>query len=84
MEKALVGIEVTEKSVKLEGQDLVGAVSAHHVGKIGSLKVSFEGRFEFLPLANKAIDKLEELVPGDQKAIAQILKSTLASIKITL
>lgn len=82
MSKELVGLEVVEKSVALEGQDLVGKVAAQHVGKIGSLKVSVEGKFGFLPLVNAGIDKLEELIPGDQKAIAAMLKSAVAQIKI--
>lgn len=82
MEKQLVGFEVSEKSISLDGQDIVGKASAYHVGKIGSLKVSVEGKFEFIPFVNKAVDKLEELIPGDQKAIAEVLKATIANIKI--
>lgn len=81
-EKELVGFEVVDQSVKLEGQDLAASISAQHVGKLGSLKVSLEGKIEFLPLVNKAIDKLEELIPGDQKVIASIIKDQVAKIKI--
>lgn len=81
-EKKLVGFEVVDQSVALDGQDVVGKVSAQHVGKMGSLKVTLEGKFEFLPLVNKGIDKLEELIPGDQKVIASILKDQVAKIKI--
>lgn len=80
----LVGLEVVEKSVALEGQDLVAKVAAQHVGKIGSLKVSVEGKFEFLSLVNKAIDKIEEIIPGDQKAVASLLKGAISQIKIKL
>jgi hypothetical protein len=84
MEKQLVGIEVTDKTLKLEGQDLIGVLNAQHVGKVGSLKLTVEGKFELLPFVNTAIDKLEELIPGDQKMIAGLLKSAVAQIKITL
>lgn len=81
-EKQLVGIEVVDKSLSLEGQDVVGKIAVEHVGKVGSLKLSFEGKIEFLPLVGKLIDKIEELIPGDQKALAAIAKDSLSKIKI--
>ncbi len=81
-DKKLVGFEVVGQSIALEGQDVVGSIAAQHVGKLGSLKVSVEGKFEFIPLINKGIDKLEELIPGDQKGIAAMLKTAVSQIKI--
>jgi len=82
MAKELVGFEISEKSVNLEGQELVGKISAIHVGKIGSLELSLKGKFEFIPLVNSGLDKLEEIIPGDQKAIFAIIKTGIANIKI--
>lgn len=81
-EKQLVGVDLESKSLKLEGQDLVGEVSAKHVGKIGWVRVKLEGGIQFLPLVNKAVDKLEELIPGDQKSIAAALKLAVSNIKL--
>ena len=83
-EKKLVGFDIVEKSVSLEEESLVGKVSAIHVGKIGSIELSIKGKFEALPLINSAIDKLEEIIPGDQKMIADLLKAAVAKIKIKL
>ena len=83
MEKQeLVGIEVTEKSVKLEGQDVVGSVTAQHVGKIGSLEITLKGKFQFLPLVNKGIDWVEKIIPGDQTIFATMAKEAVSKIKI--
>ena len=79
----LVGVDVQEKSIKLEGDSLVGQAKLIHVGKIGSLEIAFKGKVEFLPFLDKAIDKLEEVIPGDQVAIANTLKSVIRSIKIS-
>lgn len=83
-DKELVGFDVQEKSLKIEDESLVGEAKAVHVGKIGSLEVSIKGKVEFLPFLDKAIDKLEEIVPGDQKAIAATLKNAIRMIKIKL
>lgn len=82
MEKELVGFKVEKPDIKLEGENLIGAVEANHVGKIGHIKIKVEGGFQFLPLVNKAVDKLEELIPGDQKAIAGMIKAAISQIKI--
>lgn len=81
-EKDLVGIEVESKSITLEGDNLVGKVAAKHVGKIGYLKLSIEGGIEFKPLAYKAIDFVEQKIPGDQTAFAAIAKAAIDKIKI--
>lgn len=80
--KKLVGLDIQDESIALEGQDLVGKVSAVHQGKIGSMKLTIEGKLEFLPLVNKGIDLLEQVIPGDQKAVAEMLKTAVANIKI--
>jgi hypothetical protein len=82
--KELVGFDLAEKSLKLEDEALVGEAKAVHVGKIGSLEISIKGKVEFLPFLDKAIDKLEEVIPGDQKQIANTLKTVIRSIKIKL
>lgn len=84
MDKPLVGFELQEKSVELEGQDVVAKAVAIHQGKIGSLKVSVEGKLEFLPLVNQAIDWVEKKIPGDQSFIAASLKAAVSQIKIKL
>lgn len=81
-EQKLVGVEIVSKSVKLEGENVVGAVAAQHVGKLGFVKITLEGGFQLLPLVGKGIDKLEELIPGDQKVLAQMAKTALMNIKI--
>ena len=73
-EKKLVGVEVVDKSIALEGQDVVGKVSAQHVGKIG--------KFELLPLIYKGIDQIEKIIPGDQTLFATMAKEALSKIKI--
>lgn len=81
-EKKMVGIEVVEKSIGLEGSDIVGKAAVQHVGKIGSLKLTLEGKFEFLPLINKGVDMLEKLIPGDQTLFATMAKEAISKIKI--
>lgn len=80
--KKNVGIEIVDEQIKLEGQDVVGKVAAQHVGKYGSLKLTLEGKFEFIPLVNKAIDQIEKIIPGDQSAVAEMLKLAVSKIKI--
>ena len=81
-QEQLVGFKVEKPEVKLEGENLLGSVEANHVGKIGFVKVKVDAGFQFLPLVNKAVDKLEELIPGDQKAIAGMIKAAISQIKI--
>jgi hypothetical protein len=82
-EKKLVGVEIVNKSIEIEGQDLVGSVTAHHVGTLGSLELTLKGKFELVPLANKAIDGvvdfIEKKIPGDQSLAAEAVKATLKS-----
>jgi len=79
--KDLVGIKLVDKSIDLEGQDIVGKVALAHVGKLGKLKLTLEGSFELMPLANKAIDSsvdfIEKKIPGDQTFMAEGFKITL-------
>lgn len=81
--KKLIGIELTEKKVEVVGQDIVGSIGVQHIGKIGSLELVLKGKFEFIPLADKAIDVavdfLEKKIPGDQSLAAEGLKITLKS-----
>jgi hypothetical protein len=81
-QKELVGFKLSDESVSLEGQDLVGKAVVSHQGKIGSLKVTFEGKVEFIPMVNRGIDWLEQKIPGDQKFIAESLKAAIANLKI--
>lgn len=78
----LVGVELTNKSIELEGENLVGKVGAQHVGKIGYLKINVEGGIQFKPLAYQAIDFVEQKIPGDQTAFAAIAKAAIDKIKI--
>lgn len=79
--KKLVGIELTEKKIEVVGQDIIGSIGAQHVGKLGTLEITLKGKFEFIPLASKAIDAtvdfLEKKIPGDQTLAAEGLKVTL-------
>lgn len=83
-ENKLVGIDLDEKSVEIVGQDLVGKLSAVHQGKIGSLKLTLEGKIEFIPFAHSSIDKVidwaEKKIPGDQTVVAEGIKTTLKSL----
>lgn len=55
-------------------------VKVEHVGSQGYAKL--EAGVDALPFLNKAIDKIEELIPGDQKAIAQSLKLILSKVEL--
>lgn len=81
VEKKLVGVEIVDKKIAVVGTDLVGVVSAQHIGKIGKLKLTLEGSLEFIPFAEKAIDSavnfVEKQIPGDQTLAAEAVKVTL-------
>jgi hypothetical protein len=77
-----VGFEISEKKIDLEGGEVVGKIAGTHVGQLGSLKITLEGKFSALPLINKGIDFLEAKIPGDQKVYAQLLKDAVAKIKL--
>lgn len=76
------GFEIANESVRLEGESLVASADMVHQGKLGGIKIKVEGSFKFIPLVEKAIDKLEEIIPGDQKSIAETLKGAIKLIKI--
>lgn len=80
-DQELVGVKIVDKSVSVVGQDIVGNIAVAHVGKLGSLELSLKGKFEFMPLAEKAIDGsidfIEKKIPGDQTLYAEGLKGTL-------
>lgn len=82
MEKEYKGFEVENEKISIEGESVVGKVDLVHRGKIGGIKITIEGDAEFFPLVDKAIDKLETLIPGDQTAAANMIKSALRAIKI--
>lgn len=84
MEKELKGLEIENEQIKLEGEDIVGSVDLVHQGKLGGLTISIKGNFKLIPLLDKGIDKLEQIIPGDQKAIAESLKGAIRLIKIKL
>ena len=81
-EKKLVGFEVVDESIALEDESLVGKVAVNHVGKLGSVKLTLEGKFELLPLVYAGIDKLEAIIPGDQTLFASMAKEAISKIKI--
>lgn len=56
------------------GADLVGKASL--VG--GKLVVTFE--FQLEGVADMLIDKVEKVIPGDQAALAGVVKATLAGL----
>ena len=76
------GLEIENPKVELKEENLVGSVDLVHEGKLGGLKIAISGHAKFMPALEKAIDKLEELIPGDQTAIASMLKTAVRSIKI--
>jgi hypothetical protein len=73
-EKELVGVDY---DVDFKGGKAV--VKLVHVGKVGSVKL--EGELEAKPFINKFIDKLEELIPGDQKIHAALLKAAVEKLE---
>lgn len=79
--KKNVGIEIVDESVEIVDKDLVAKASAQHIGKYGSLKLTLEGKFEFVPLAHNAIDKscdfIEKKIPGDQTLLFEGIKVSL-------
>ena len=78
----LKGLAIENEQVKLEGEDIVGSVDLVHQGKLGGVTINIKGNFKLIPLVEKGIDKLEEIIPGDQKGIAETLKLAVRSIKI--
>jgi hypothetical protein len=54
-------------------------VKISHEGAHGFAKL--EAGADALPVLNKAIDKIEELVPGDQKQYAALLKVALSNLE---
>jgi hypothetical protein len=81
-EKKLVGVEIEEKSIEIKDSQLVGKIALKHQGKIGGLKITLEGDVSAVPFINKGIDWLESVIPGDQKAWAQLAKEAVAKIKL--
>lgn len=84
MDKEYKGFEVENEKISIEGESVIGKVDLIHRGKIGGIKITVEGDAQFFPLVDKAIDKFEQIIPGDQTAVASMLKSALRSIKIKL
>lgn len=82
MEKEYKGLEIENPSLALKEENLEGALDLVHQGKIGGIKIRIEGHAKFIPMVEKAIDKLEEIIPGDQKAVAEMLKTAVKNIKI--
>lgn len=76
------GLEIENESVSLEGESLVAKADLVHEGKLGGIKISIVGHAKFIPAIEKGIDKLEEIIPGDQSAIAAMLKTAVRNIKI--
>lgn len=73
-EQELKGAEV---DFKFEGGQV--QISVEHVGKVGS--VTLVAKADAKPLLEKAVDELEKLIPGDQKAVATMLKLAIANAK---
>lgn len=76
------GLEIENPKIELKEENLIGSVDLVHEGKIGGIKVNISGYAKFIPMLDSAIDKLEEIIPGDQKAVAEMLKAALKNIKI--
>ena len=76
-----IGLELTEKDIDLVDGNLVASGAVTHQGQYGYLKLRLEGSFSLKPFIHKAIDWLEEKVPGDQTVIATILKTSVDNIK---
>lgn len=55
-------------------------VKVEHVGKIGYANLEVGG--DAKPFLNKVIDKIEELIPGDQKQYAALLKLALEKVEL--
>ena len=83
-DKELVGVKISEESIKLEGENIVGSALVSHKGKYGFLNIKVEGGYQLLPFLDKAIDKLEEIIPGDQTMLAATLKGAIRSIKVKI
>lgn len=77
MDKELVGFEVAEKKIDLQGENVVGSVKAIHVGKIGKLSITLEGELGAKPFIYKGIDLLEKFIPGDQSMWANMAKAAV-------
>ena len=75
MTEELKGAEI---DFDLKGGKVI--VKVEHVGKHGYAKL--EAGADAKPFLEKAIDKVEELIPGDQKAIAQALKLALSKVEL--
>lgn len=76
-EKKLIGIDVVEPKVDLQGENVIGSVGLVHVGKIGKLSLKLEGELSAKPLIHKGIDLLEKVIPGDQSMWAGMAKAAV-------
>jgi len=81
-EKKLTGGEPESNSLESEQGKLLGKAVVKHQGKLGWLKVSIEGGVTAIPFIHKGIDWLEQKIPGDQKAWAQLAKDAVEKIKL--
>lgn len=77
----LVGAEVQDLDIKFVGGQVEVSGKVVHQGKIGGAEIAVKANLDSKPFLFAAVDKLEELIPGDQKAIAVMLKGLIENAK---
>jgi hypothetical protein len=70
----LVGIDAKDLKFDFEGGHAVVSGTVEHVGSQGSVEVQIKAKVNASPIISKVVDIIEEVIPGDQKALAEELK----------
>jgi ethanolamine utilization microcompartment shell protein EutS len=79
-EQELVGVEAKDLKFDIEGGHAVISGTVEHVGKVGSVEIALKAKLNATPVINKVVDAIEEVVPGDQKALAEMLKVKIIEV----
>jgi ethanolamine utilization microcompartment shell protein EutS len=79
-EQELVGVEAKDLKFDIEGVHAVISGTVEHVGKVGSVEIALKAKLNATPVINKVVDAIEEVVPGDQKALAEMLKVKIIEV----
>lgn len=72
--------KLVKADIDFNFKDGQAVVTVKHVGADGY--ATLEAGLDAKPFLNKVIDKIEELIPGDQKQYAALLKLALDKIDI--
>jgi hypothetical protein len=76
----LVGVDAKDLKFDIEGGFAVVSGTVEHVGKIGSVEVAIKAKLNASPVINKVVDVIEQVIPGDQKDLAEELKVKIKEV----